>query len=345
MKNTDYKKDLKRHFPLPGIIIITILGISGFITLSFLFSSNLDLKTILVNEGGPVAFSIFFIAINIYIWVLYFLNMYIPPKEDVMYLTRSNNRKAFINKNGKVYECLNQIENEENKYYRVYRTHNYVIEVISETSEEFILSKNESYWLNLYLPSGEKIENLLLLPIAYVFLFPGLFVIILADELFEKVLGGIFFLVPLSMIVYDFYAKYKEKNEDSNLEKILNSKKLGIIKNVVGIIFILIILFTLIKSSPSQIGLFIIPIFVYFVLLMLSYILELLNNEKLDALLNKITSICFIALFLVEFTIFAHVFSQVDSDINNYYILIPIYVIGVILMLVEIFKKNKKKDD
>lgn len=343
MKNTDYKNNLKRHFPLPGIIIITILGISGFIVLSFLFSSNLDLKTILINEGGPVVFSVFFIALNIYIWFLYFLNMYIPPKEDIMYLTRSNNKKAFINKNGKVYECLNQIENEENKYYRVYRTHNYVIEVISETSEDFILSKNESYWLNLYLPSGEKIENILLLPIVYVFLLPGLFVIILVDELFGKVFGGIFFLVPLSMIVYDFYAKYKEKHEDSNLEEILNSKKLGIIKNVIGIVVILIILFTLIKSSPSQIGLFIIPIFVYFVLLMLSYILEILNNEKLDAILNKITSICFIALFLVEFTIFAHLFSEVESD--TYYILIPIYVIGVILMLVEIFKKNKKKDD
>ena len=106
---------------------------------------------------------------------------------------------------------------------------------------------------------------------------------------------------------------------------------------------ILIILFTLIKSSPSQIGLFIIPIFVYFVLLMLSHILEIFNNNKLDTLLNKITSICFIALFLVEFTMFAHVFSQADSDINTNYILIPIYVIGVILMLVELFKKKKKE--
>ena len=68
-------------------------------------------------------------------------------------------------------------------------------------------------------------------------------------------------------------------------------------------------------------------------------------NEKLDAILNKITSICFIALFLVEVTRFAHAFSEVDSDTNTYYILIPIYVIGAILMLVELFKKNKKKDD
>ena len=345
MKNTNYKKALKRHFPLPGIIIITILGISGLIILSFLFSSNLDLKTVLLNEGGPVTFSIFFITITIYIWVIYYLNMFVPPKEDVMFLTQSNNEKAFINKNGKVYECLNQIENEENKYYRVYRTHNYVIEVISETSEDFILSKKESYWLNLYLPSGEKIENLLLLPIPYAFLLPGLFVIILANELFEKVLGGIFFLIPLSMIVYDFYAKYKEKNDDSNLEKILNSKNIGIIKNVRGIMVILIILYTLIQFSPQQIDLFIIPIFVYFVLLMLSHILEIFNNEKLDANLNKITSICFIALFLVEFTMFARVFSQADSDINTNYIFIPIYVIGVILMLVELFKKKKKKDD
>lgn len=256
------KRELKeRYFSTGGLIIISILGIAGilFIVFSGIFSINSTdtLYKCIAQNGIMIIFGSFFFLLCIYCWYLYFVNIILNPKKEILYLHKNEqNEIYFLNKKGKKFTYkTNDIK--ENHYYYVLKTRDYIYEVLEETNEEWTAKEKKSYWLNFYSPMG-NFEDIFLLPIVYVILLPGLLSFIMAKG-YAKIYGIIFMIVPIYGIIYDLIYKIKLKKSNYNEiddTALLNSYE--ILKNIISItiatiiaIILMIIFYTLsdIKSK------------------------------------------------------------------------------------------------
>ena len=106
--NIDLKKEeiRKSYFPTGGLIIISILGIAGLLMTYFsgifaIEDSNMLYECISKN-GMLIIFGVFFFAVSLYVWILFFLNIILPPKNEILYLNKTDDGEAFfLNKKGK----------------------------------------------------------------------------------------------------------------------------------------------------------------------------------------------------------------------------------------------------
>lgn len=344
--NNKYIKDLKRRFPTFGMIIITFLGLFGFFAFmaTGILSPDYSLKEVLLNDTIKLVYSVFFMGTSLFCWYLYILNIFLPPTTETMFLTIVDNEKYFIARNGKKYECITEIEAQENKYYKVLRTHNYALEVISESYEEFEIKEYESYWLNMYLPDGDKIEDLLLLPIAYVMSIPGLVFFIIGENAIHRSLGLLFFVVPFSIILNDLFIKIQMRNgryDDLNEDVF---KKSDIIFESVIFIAAILLLNTIRSNVPFEpIRELMIPIIILLIFFMLNKSIDLFKNEKITNIYNRLSPIMFIGVFLAESTIIFKYIPREDGDLTPYYVLALFYIVGIIVIIYELFSKKKKK--
>jgi hypothetical protein len=211
------KKELKdTFFTGPGMIIITLLGLFGLGIIIFAlydFDEPFILYDFISKYGMEVIFGSFFIFITLLCWYMFFINMLLPIHKDVLYLVENGDNNYFIDKKGKKVIYIDAISKEPNKFYEVYRTINYVLEINHEYigEEPFKPVKYESYWLNLYLINGEEYKDLLLLPILYVAALPGLLCFFMARETAPKIVGLLIAAVPIISIIYDLIRKIMNK--------------------------------------------------------------------------------------------------------------------------------------
>ena len=241
---------------LIGILGITTLGIFGvfilFLTGFFYVRNFNDLYTYIYNCGFEAIISFFFIGITIYVWIFFFINIVLKPKEEVLYLLKiEGNTGIFINKKGKIFR-LKGCKLKEKEYYVVLKTRDILMEVVESSLETFTIPKEKkSYWLNFYSPKGNY-EGIFLLPIVYVILLPGLLSFIMAKG-FAKIYGFIWSLVPVYIIIYDLIYKIKlNKSEGNEIDdsRLINSY--FILIDTIKIFVIICITSTLNESSAFK---------------------------------------------------------------------------------------------
>ena len=219
MNIKEKRKEIRKiNFPSGGMIIVSVLGISGLflIYLSGIFgASSIEMVHDCISKNGMIIiFGLFFLFILLYCWISFFFNVIIPPRKDILYLYKNkNNELYFINKKGKKFTYYN-IKVLENRYYYVLKTRDYIYEILEETYANWAPREKKSYWLNFYSPIG-NFEDIFLLPIVYVILLPGVLSFILSEG-FEKIFGVIFSAYPLYIIGYDFIYKIKLSKEKDN---------------------------------------------------------------------------------------------------------------------------------
>ena len=217
----DFKREKKlmrqEFFPIGGFIVISILALAGIgiiLLAIYTLEDTVTIHNLIYAHGFELLISSFFIVTAIYVWLFFIINYYRKPYIDVLYYIEVNNDKFFINAKGDKIQCVENIDEPTDKYYKVYRTHNYVLSVKEEYNETDSLFEpiiKENYWLNLYLPNGEEERDILILPILYVLAVPGLLCFLFAEENMQRFVGIVFMFVPVYTIIYDFIQKYKRR--------------------------------------------------------------------------------------------------------------------------------------
>ena len=195
-----WRKEIRKHyFSFFAMLICTILVIAGF----FMISIN---NPVLVGILGCL-----FIFYSIYIWSGFVQNLFFKPKPDVVFLYSKDNLSYFIDEEGKHY--LNHLKDlEENKYYYVLRTKDYVYAVLGENSNisnNFIPFTKTNYWRNFCSVLG-FFEDCIFLPAVYISLI-YIFIGFLLSGSEERIVYLFFILLHGYIIYFDY--KYKKKRE------------------------------------------------------------------------------------------------------------------------------------
>ena len=269
MKYNLKRKEIRQsYFPTIGLFIISILGIAGllmiYISGIFVVKDLNMLYVCIAKNGLSLILGTFFFAVFLYCWILFFLNVVLPPRNEILYLNQINGRCAFfLSKKGKKFDYnIGQKKLEENAYYNVLKTHNYIYKIVEKTNADWEPKEKKSYWLNFYSPMG-NFENIFLLPIAYVILLPGLLSFLMSKG-YQKIFGVMLSIVPLYIIIYDLIYKIKIKqSDDMAIDQTPFFKSYEIFENSISVIgvslmvaFLLTIFF---KASDNITRLIIMP--------------------------------------------------------------------------------------
>ena len=210
-------KNQGNRYDTGGMIIITILMAIGFAMIYFTGFFNItnyqEFYDYVCKFGMVLIFGGFFIIIGLYCYYSFFKNVIIKPKQKVVYLKSIDNNSVctFLDEKGKAYYYPNN-EYTEDTYYEVLKSKDSILEVYNKTAPLFPIPKEkESYWLNFYSPMGD-FENIMLLPIVYVILLPGLLSAIISKGA-EKIYGLLFMAYPAYIIIYDLKKKIQKNNK------------------------------------------------------------------------------------------------------------------------------------
>lgn len=136
-----------------GIWVISILMIISIIFICYIFSSDYDLYTIIINAGILILFFMFFIIIGICMWIAVIVNALKKEKEKILYL-KNINSLVFIDEYLKVYRILNQDYKQalnEGTFYNVVTKGNEIIKINESVSNGFKLAQGHQkvgYWTN-----------------------------------------------------------------------------------------------------------------------------------------------------------------------------------------------------
>ena len=176
------------------------------------------------------------------------------------------------------------------------KTHDYIYEILERTLETWDAKEKKSYWLNCYLPIG-KFENIILLPIVYVILLPGVLSILMSNGE-QMIYGVIYSIVPLYFILYDWAYKMRlKKSQDIELDTTNSIKSLEILKAV-----ILIIIFgMMLKQYAWMSTLIALPISIIILCVVGAVLSRALQINNMEKMFYKICIIIFLILFLILF--------------------------------------------
>lgn len=241
------KNNNSSEFPWQAMLIVSCLGLIGilmlFISGCFNIKNYDELYICFSDYGLAIIFGMFFVGVSIYCWILFFRNVVLKPKKVTLYLLGVEDSKIkFIDKKGKVFLFYNFNTNiiDVGKYYYVLKIHNSIKEILNESYETFkVVKEKKSYWLNFYSPIG-NFEDMLLLPILYIILLPGILSIIMSDG-FTKIYGIIYSIFPFLILIYDFIYKYKLNNNKDEIDNIKILKFYALFLDVIKIIAVVVI--------------------------------------------------------------------------------------------------------
>ena len=249
------------------IVAIIVFFAAGFftqyITGFFEVKDFESFKTYLYN-GNLLPFIVEFIfeGTSIYL-IFYFIKTCIDKhredKKTLLYLDNIEDKWAeFLDAKGKKYYYDiygSKLKLEQYKYYYGY-VHGEVLElVVEESSEKFKKSKiKRSYWLNLYSPTG-NFEDMLLLPLIYFVFLVFLFITIILEGP-GRLVGLYLLILPTYLLIYDSIYKIIQRNQYSDLPvddtKMKKSYKyIVLIYVAVPIIFVSIVLLKTIINTQS----------------------------------------------------------------------------------------------
>lgn len=342
------KEIRERHFQTGGMIVLTILGLVG--AMLVFFSGIFNVRTIdmlyeCVSQNGiMIIFGLFFFGIFLYCFMLYFLNIIMPPRRDVVYFCED--KKYFISKKGKkiVYD---ENDVKENGYYYVLKTRDYIYEVLEKTDEDWIPKEKKSYWMNFYTPIG-NFEDIMLLPIVYVILLPGLLSFIMSNG-YEKIYGLIINVVPFYIIGYDLIYKIKlKKSSDNIIDGEFFYKSYEMLKNgilviaAVAVCLAIIRIFFKLEDSISKL------VFSPFLGCGLCTVGLVVAKTLKNHILENIFLKGYIAIFLIYWFGFTGFWTigivKQEGDFVYALFSIPFWIAGLFIMY-KYFIKNKKEKE
>lgn len=343
------EKIRKQYFSTPALLVVTFLGGMGllFCYISGLFEvRNLNmLYECIYKEGLAVIFGSFFFSVAVYCWVLFFKNVIIKPKKEVLYLYKFDNDECiFINKKGKPYRF--KVKNKKDKtYYKVLKTHDYIIEVLDEYKEpieNWAKEEKKSYWMNFYSPLG-NFENMFILPIVYVILLPFLLSFLMSKGS-QKLFGLFLSAIPLYVILYDLVYKIKLKNSNpEDMDETNFIKSYIILQNSISIIAAILISFLIItwfRQATDFTSRLIFSPFLLCGLCTSGYLIaNTFNLKKWVNIFLKSYIVIFLLLWF-GFLIFFIIGSIKKGDPELALFTIPFWIFGI-LVIKKFFLKNK----
>lgn len=326
-------KNVKKMFPLGGMILITTLMIVGLLLIIF------------VGEVPVYLIGLFFIGVGLYCWYGYVFNVLVKPKEVVLYLdTYENSEYVFLNEKGKKITYLTKKKYEVDKFYVVLKTKDYIVDILREADTTFmIVEAKDSYWLNCYLPIGE-FKGIFILPVIY-------FIAIFSFSMigFQNTIDFndiIMFVVAIYLIIYDFIYKRKKKNSitgevhDQKMKESFVWLVNGI--KIVTISLICLLLIGLLIVLDNFIArIFFLP----FVLCALSLLGQMLAVVKGNDKLVKIFSNLYIIIFLIYWfgIVIACMYTALrDKQYSSFFVLIPLFLVGIFVLYHSFFKKKRR---
>lgn len=260
------------------MILFFITGISIIITSGiFNVKSVEELLSFITKNLFLVIFSLFFIYVPTYLFILFFMDKRKTHIEDVFYLINisDDGNSCFINKKGKkVYMRIQEYE--VNKFYKVL-SNSYTIEQVMGPSTETFKVK-DGYFGTLYIPFQKKgIYSPLVIPMVFAMLGVAFST--------RKILGLILFLC---LIIYDLVYKIRKKKNPEyvdtfDLERpFLVFIKLKNILRIISLLIIIAVLLSIILSTPI-IGLMFIPFLLMMIVILIMLLSSILNKKKIKS--------------------------------------------------------------
>ena len=340
----------KKYFSIPGLIIINILGFVGIVLIYFsgIFNvENLNMAYDYYVCGIMIILGLFFFGLFLYFWVLFFLNIILNPKKEVLYLSKVESGKTyFINNKGKkfVYDYCNK---KENCYYYVLKTHNYIYSILEEYNglpNNWTAMKKKSYWINLYSPIG-NFEDMFLLPIVYFILLISLLTIFIFKGQ-HKIYGLIFGAVPFYLIVYDIIYKIKLNHSNNNQideTKFLKSYEIfksGTSVAIVGIFSIIFIdkIFELIDFKSKLV---LLP-FLGCVFSSIGFVLtKVFKQHRLQMLFSKCCVIVFLICWFGFLVFWTTTMFEQDGGYLYTLLSVPFWILGGYIIYKHFLRRNK----
>lgn len=215
-------KDIKSDYPFGGMLFISVLGTTGLGLIIFPIIESIKSKNIMIFLNGLdlVLFGLVFLIFCSAAWISFIRNIVKKPREETVFLLEEN---CFLNHKGKKIKfSSNGLK--PHKYYKAYKTSDFILEIREESQDHFELKLKDSFWLNWYSPYGD-FTNILLLPIVYFFFSLFLFSSLLSP-LPTNIIVGVIGIYPLYIIIYDLNKKIKKNKENQELiKKITESDK------------------------------------------------------------------------------------------------------------------------
>lgn len=325
-------RNIKRHFPLGGMVVVTCLLLAGILMIVFIGSLPIYI------------FGVFFTFVGAYCWYEYICNVLIRPQENVLYLKEKyDGEYTFIDDKGKKFIFYTKKEYVVDKYYVVLKSKDYIEKIIrvSESNFEILEKRRDSYFLNCYLPVG-NFENIFLLPIIYVIALFSISLIFWQGVLDFNAL--IMAVVAIYLIVYDFiYKEKKKKSVDENKEvddtKLLKSFEIFInfirIFMIAVICFVLLYIFIFINGVIAKI--FMLPFLLCACCLFWQTIASIKGNEKMVKILGKLYTIIFLMYW------FGIIFVGIYASFTNDEPFITLFLLPFIAAGIYVGYKSFKK--
>lgn len=345
-------KNQGNQYSLSGLVATIILFVVGIVIILSTGVTNINslasFKEYLHGKGDLFIISLFFVVVPVYAWFLWIKNVIIKPKKEVLYLLGidDNNICSFLNSKGKKYFFDNN-NYEIEKFYDVLKTKDKIDKIIGISNENFDIPEvKESYWLNFYSPVG-NFENLLVLPILYIILIPGLLSFIVSIG-FDKIYGFIFMIFPLGFIIYDGIYKIKkiglkedEKVDTKTLDKIYGL--IPLIMDIIGIFVSLAIsiwLFSGLLNMKYIISkLTMLPLCLILLTMLIYQIFQVFKQYHIMDIMEKIMVIIFL-LFWFSISLVATGLSIKTKKYEMLIIIIPFYLAGIYIIYDKLIKKK-----
>ena len=342
------KQIINENYPLGGMLLTPFFlgfGIYLIIESNILSVNSKEMLYAVLSENAIVLCGgMVFIAAFLLILISFVLNVIIKPKKEILYFYDiEDNTGIFINKKGKKFKTLD-CQKEPKKYYYVLKTKDLIYEVLEECNEIIDTWDKEikkSYWFNLYTPMGFH-EDILLLPLLYMVLIPGIIIpgilSIIMTKGYGKIFGIIYISFPMFYLIYDLIYKLKQNKSQNVIYKLNKFHEifydfLPFVCQLIALAIIIILMFYT-KDTFSKI--MFLPFLILSILSTLAALGKSLKNTKLEKIFIKIFCLIFFTFWFGLLTIYL---VKNSFNINNLIHTIPFWILGIFAFYKSVIKK------
>ena len=181
-------------------------------------------------------------------------------------------------------------------------------------------------------------EDILLLPLLYVLLIPGILSIVLTKG-YGKIFGIIYSSFLMFYLIYDLIYKLKQNKVQRNVIYKLNEfhetffNFLPFVGQLIALAIIIRLMFYT-KDTISKI--MFLPFLILIILSTLATVGRTLKNIKLEKIFTKIVYLIFFTFWFGSLTIYL---VKNSFNINNLILTIPFWIAGIFAVYISIIKK------